>query len=76
MNQLRGGKQVLVMVPSFNLIQGMSFDYMHCVLVGVCRFLLSLWLLPFHPWKLWYIGSQTSVLDARLCSIKLPSEIQ
>lgn len=70
------GPSWLTVVPSFNLIQGMSFDYMHCVLLGVCRFLLSLWLQPLHHQELYYIGTRTSDLDDRLLSIKPPNEIQ
>lgn len=70
------GPSWLTVVPSFNLIQGMSYDYMHCVLLGVCRFLLSLWLQPSHHQQLWYIGTKISDLDARLLSIKPPKEIQ
>lgn len=70
------GPSWLTVVPSFDLIQGMSFDYMHCVLLGVCRFLLSLWLQPSHHQQLYYIGTSTSDLDARLLSIRPPNEMQ
>jgi len=31
------GPSWLATIPQFDLIRGMSFDYMHCVLLVVCR---------------------------------------
>ena len=31
------GPSWLSVIPSFDLIEGVSVDYMHCVLLGVCR---------------------------------------
>ena len=58
------------------MIDGMSIDYMHCVLLGVGRLLLRLWTQARHRYELWYIGEQTATIDDRLCSIKPPNEIQ
>ena len=55
---------------------GMSVDYMHCILLGMCRLLLRLWFQPSHNKETWYIGNRLSDVDKRLCSIKPPSEIQ
>ena len=33
------GPSWLCIVPGFDMISGMSIDYMHCVLLGVCRML-------------------------------------
>lgn len=49
---------------------------MHCVLLGVCRQLLKLWLQSYNHTEVWYIGNQITKLDKRLCSIKPPIEIQ
>ena len=70
------GPSWLCVIPGFDMIDGMSMDYMHCVLLGVCRLLLRLWLQSCHHKELWYIGNQLSVLDDRLCRIKPPNEIQ
>ena len=63
-------------LPGYDLINGMSTDYLHCVLLGVCRLLLHLWLQSCHHQELWYIGGQLATLDDCLCSIKPPSEFQ
>ena len=70
------GPSWLVVVPSFNIIKGTSVDYMHCVLLGVCRQLLRLWLLSQNHKEEWYIGTKLSILDERLCNIKPPNEIK
>lgn len=49
---------------------------MHCVLLGVCRQLLRLWLEPVNRDIMWYIGQHIAQLDKRLCAIKPPTEIQ
>jgi hypothetical protein len=67
------GPSWLVVVPTFDIIKGTSVDYMHCVLLGVCRQLLKLWLLSQYHKEVWYIGT---VLDERLANIKPPSEMK
>ncbi len=60
----------------YDISRGMSFDYMHCVLLGVCRLLLRLWFTsPYHN-DLWYIGNQVKDVDEVLCKIRPPDEIQ
>ena len=49
---------------------------MHCILLGVCRLLLRLWMQSSYHQELWYIGNQINVVDRRLCNIKPPDEIQ
>lgn len=70
------GPSWLCIVPGYDVISGMSTDYMHCVLLGVCRMLLRLWFTLCHHQELWYIGDQVADVDDRLCSIKSPNEIQ
>lgn len=70
------GPSWLSVVPCFDLIKGTSVDYMHCVLLGVCRLLLRLWLQSSNHQSLWYIGTRVPDLDARLCSIQPPDEMQ
>ena len=38
------GPTWLSVVPDFDTIDGVSIDYMHAVLLRVCRLLLQLWL--------------------------------
>ena len=37
------GKSVLQIIPSFDVVKSVPVDYMHCVLLGLVRKLLSLW---------------------------------
>ena len=70
------GPSWLSVIPGYDLIDGMSADYMHCILLGVCRLLLHLWVQSSHCQQLWYIGNQVATIDDRLCHIKPPNEIQ
>lgn len=70
------GPCCLATVPSFDIIDGMSVDYMHCVLLGVTRMLLRLWFNSSSHLEMWYIGNAVKVVDSRLCCIAPPSEIQ
>ena len=70
------GPSWLGTIPQFDIIKGMSFDYMHCVLLVVCRLLLRLWFnSSFHD-ELWYMGRSVKIVDEHLCSIRPPSEVQ
>ena len=70
------GPSWLCTLADYDIIKGTSIDYMHCVLLGVCRQLLRLWLEPVNRGNLWYIGQQITQIDEILCVIKPPSEIQ
>ena len=62
--------------PEFDIIDGISIDYMHGSLLGVTRLLLKLWLQSQYHEENWYISSQKSVLDDRLSKIQPPDKIQ
>lgn len=70
------GPSWLSVIPSFDLVEGVSVDYMHCVLLGVCRLLLRLWIQSTNHQNSWYIGNRIKDIDIRLCSIKPPNEMQ
>lgn len=70
------GLSWLSAVPYFDIIRGTTVDYMHCVLLGVCRHLLRLWLNTSNHNSRWYIGKDVKQLDKRLLLIKPPSEMQ
>lgn len=70
------GPSWLCIIPLYDLIDGMSIDYMHCVLLGVGRLLLKMWIQSSYHQELWYIGNQVKSIDERLCSITPPDEIQ
>ncbi|KAI7789722.1 hypothetical protein IRJ41_011699 [Triplophysa rosa] len=67
------GPSPIVDLPNFVLINGMVPDYMHCVLLGVCRQIASLWFDSKSYSKPWYIGLNTARVDGNLLAIKPPS---
>jgi len=58
-------------IPEFNLVCGISVDYIHCVLLGVCRQLMKLWLKNKYHKEQWYIGDRVVQLDNCLLAITL-----
>ncbi len=70
------GPTWLSTIPEFDLVDGMSVDYMHCVLLGICRQLMKLWLKNKYHKEPWYIGGRVAQLDSRLLAITPPAEIQ
>ena len=58
------------------LFKGMSFDYMHLVLLGIVRKLLQLWFSKQHHAEIWYLGKYVKNIDTLLCSICPPNEIK
>lgn len=69
------GFSLLSLLPMFDIVFGFVPDYMHSVLLGVSRQLVSLWLDPVNSSKRWYIGQHISLLDSRLLRLKPPLEI-
>lgn len=67
------GPSPVVDLPNFDLINGMVPDYMHCVLLGVCRQIATLWFDSKSCSKPWYIGLNTAKVDGNLLTIKPPS---
>ncbi|XP_021339849.1 uncharacterized protein LOC110441075, partial [Mizuhopecten yessoensis] len=47
-------------------------DWMHCVLLGVCKSLMSFWLNAKYKQKDFFIGDRMSLLNKRLLSIVVP----
>ncbi|XP_030264254.1 uncharacterized protein LOC115575952 isoform X8 [Sparus aurata] len=66
------GPSAIVDLAKFDLINGMVPDYMHCVLLGVCRQMATLWIDSKSYSEPWYIGTQTAIMDRHLLSIKPP----
>ncbi|XP_075531803.1 uncharacterized protein LOC142564620 [Dermacentor variabilis] len=66
------GPSPLINLLGFDIVWGFSPDYMHCVLLGVTRQFMELWLSGV--WAPHYIGSPQCVrtIDQRLCAIKPP----
>jgi len=56
-----------------DIVCGSMIDYMHTVLLGVCRGLLYLWFDGQHRSEPWYRGGLQQAVDGRLTRIKPPS---
>ena len=67
------GLSALHILPSFDVVNGIVIDYMHCVLEGVGKKLMNLWFsVVGHPY---YIKRHMSIVNARLLGIKPPDTI-
>ncbi|XP_062567995.1 uncharacterized protein LOC134230240 [Saccostrea cucullata] len=84
-NKTNGGKQSAVSgvkgltwfsyFPHFNIVRGVAIDYMHCVLLGVVKMLLTLWFDKSHRNEPYSIASRIGEVDRRLLAIKPPNFI-
>lgn len=75
---LNGIKSVSCMIAAndFDLVNGFSIDYMHCVLLGVVKKLLNLWLETENHAEPYYILKKKQiVLSSRIITIKPIFEI-
>lgn len=69
------GLSLLSILPLFDIVLGFVPEYMHSVLLGVSKQLMSLWLDPVNSNKPWYVGQQISQMDSSLLCLKPPLEI-
>ncbi|XP_013421011.1 uncharacterized protein LOC106181232 [Lingula anatina] len=69
------GFSVMSRLPNFDVIRSVSIDYMHCVLLGVQKMLLHLWLDSSNKSEPYYIGNYMSVLDDRIKALTPPNVI-
>lgn len=64
------GLTALHILPTFDVVNGMVIDYMHCILEGIGKKLVSLWFSDTgNPY---YIKSYAGLVDERLLAIKPP----
>lgn len=77
MNSVNGVKGLtwFSYVPNFDIVRGVAVDYMHCVLLGCMKMLLTLWFDKSHKNEIYSISSKLPEVDRRLLSIKPPSYI-
>lgn len=69
------GFSLLSRLPSFYIVFGFVPEYLHSVLLGVSKQLMSLWLDQVNALKPWYVGDQISQMDSHLLRLKPPLEI-
>ena len=69
------GPSWLMKLMHYDIIRGTSIDYMHCVLLGVMKLLMSLWFNSVHNHERYYLGRKVGIIDQRLSEINPPSII-
>jgi hypothetical protein len=69
------GPTIVSVIPNLDLGSSFIPDYMHCVLLGVTRQFLTLWLSSSNSQEVWYIGRSVPEIDAELLGIKPPDVI-
>ncbi|KAK6471038.1 hypothetical protein HHUSO_G29953 [Huso huso] len=69
------GPSVLYNIPKFDIVENFVPDYMHCVLLGVVRQMMALWLDSQYHTERYYLAAHIDNLDFRLLSIKPPCNI-
>lgn len=77
-NEIRNGVKgasPLLLIESFDIVQGFTVDLMHCVLLGVTKYMANLWFDSKHHVSPWYIGRQIAEVDQRLKRIQPPKNI-
>ena len=71
-----GVKGTSVLSSSLNLIEGVPIDYMHAILEGISRRILSVCLDSKNHSRRYYLGRATEEIDKRLKCIKPPPEFR
>lgn len=66
----------LILLPKFDIIDGLVFDYMHTCLLGVVKTLTCAWLDTKNRDKQFYIGNKEAEINLRLNRCKVPVECQ
>lgn len=69
------GSSWLLIISNYNVIEGNVVDYMHCVLLGVTKMLLKLWLDIEYVGELWYCGTKVQEAHFKFLQIKPPNVI-
>ena len=79
MLQVKGvkGPSWLSCLKSFDIVKGMSPDYMHCALLGVTKMLLHMWTDRARSRdSIHDIHFEVHLLDERMSHISVPSEVR
>lgn len=63
-------------LPGFDIITGVTIDYMHCVLLGITKMMLTLWTDRTYSAQPWSLGlDKIKKLEQRYLGIKPPNVI-
>lgn len=66
----------LSVMPWFDLVEGIVPDYMHGVLMGVTKTLLSFWFAPSNVGKQYFMGTHIGAISERLQNISPPDYVE
>lgn len=69
------GLSALSFMPKFDIIRGTGIDYMHCVLLGIVKMMIGLWIDLDHKNKAWSVRSSIDKLNERIQQLSSPSLI-
>ena len=69
------GPSPLLCLPDLNTISGFVVDYMHCIDLGVTRYLAALWFDKTNHHEPWFVGNQLEQINNRLTKIRPPNTI-
>lgn len=71
------GPSILSNIPTFDITQSFSTDYLHNILLGVVKTFAESWFNSTNSEKQWYIGRPADIekFDSQLLQIKPPCEI-
>ncbi|XP_066912244.1 uncharacterized protein [Clytia hemisphaerica] len=69
------GPSPLMLVPDYDVIRGMGIDYMHAVLLGVTKLLMSFWFDGSHKGESYSVFQALPTIENRLVSLKPPNHI-
>jgi len=64
------GPSWLMLLQNYDIVDGTAIDYMHCVLLGITKLLLSLWFGSEHSKEEFYIERCVRTLDQHLLEIQ------
>lgn len=67
------GYSWFMFIPGFDIIKGVAVDYMHCVLLGVTKTLMTLWFDKSRATEFWNISKKVEEVDRRLLNITPPN---
>lgn len=69
------GTSVFAIVPKFDIILGTTIDYMHCVLSGIGKMMLGMFINSTNKEEPWYIGQSSNIrnMNIRLQAMETPS---
>lgn len=77
-NDRKGVKGInrLATLAQIDVIRSFPPDYLHAVLLGVVRQLMTLWFASTHHRKPWYIGTSLELIDTMLVQLKPTHDIR